>query len=258
MRLSISTEPPALPSAAALFLDFDGTLAPLAQRPEDVRVPGWLLPTLERLHHGLSGALAIVSGRPLAGIDACLHPLVLAACGAHGVERRSASGQIERRDAEPPAAVVLCAGELAARDHGLVLELKPSGFSLHFRLRPELGDMCRQALSSAMAQVSGASLSWELLNGHFVCELKQRAVSKGSAVQAYLAEPEFAGRVPVFVGDDVTDEDGIWAVQAAGGFGIKVGTGPSQAHYRLGGTDAVAAWLQQACRATQSLEHHNT
>ena len=86
----------------------------------------------------------------------------------------------------------------------------------------------------------------EGLHGHCVYELKQRAVSKGTAVQAYLAERAFAGRLPVFVGDDATDEDGIRAVQAAGGFGIRVGPGASQARYRLTDTDAVAAWLMHA------------
>jgi trehalose 6-phosphate phosphatase len=220
-------------------------------------VPSWLLLTLERLQQRLAGALAIVSGRPLTGIDALLHPLVLPASGAHGVERRGAAGHVERREAEPPAAVLLCAAELAACHNRLVLELKPSGLSLHFRMQPELGELCRGALAKAVAQVPGAALIWELLNGHFVCELKQRAVSKGSAVLAYLAEPEFANRLPVFIGDDVTDEDGIWAVQSAGGFGIRVGTGPSQAQYRLADTNAVAAWLQQASLEATTTRSHS-
>lgn len=242
---------PRLPASAALFLDFDGTLVGLAQRPQDVRVADWVVPTLERLRLQLGGALAIVSGRALCVIDAYLDPLRLAVAGEHGVERRDATGHIERRRAEPPSEVVLCAGELAARHAGLILEMKQSGFALHFRQHPELGALCREALRNALAHAPAAALDWELLHGHCVYELKQRAVSKGTAVQAYLAEPAFAGRLPVFIGDDVTDEDGIRAVQAAGGFGIRVGPGPSQARHRLSDTEAVAAWLGTAARETR-------
>jgi trehalose 6-phosphate phosphatase len=116
-----------------------------------------------------------------------------------------------------------------------------------------LATLCREQLAQALAEAPGAALEWELLDGHCVCELKQRSVSKGSAVRAYLAEAPFAGRLPVFVGDDVTDEDGIRAVQAAGGFGVRVGPGRSEARFRLADTDAVAAWLlEAAAQATSS------
>jgi trehalose 6-phosphate phosphatase len=246
MRLTGSADPPGLPSSASLFLDFDGTLAPLAPRPQDVSVAAWVVPALQSLRQKLQGALAIVSGRPLAGIDAFLHPLVLAGAGCHGVERRNVSGCIERHESSPPASVVSCARALAARHGGLVVESKPSGLALHYRLSPELATLCREQLAQALAEAPGAALEWELLDGHCVCELKQRSVSKGGAVRAYLAEAPFAGRLPVFVGDDVTDEDGIRAVQAAGGFGIRVGPGRSEARFRLADTDAVAAWLVEA------------
>lgn len=243
---------PALPLSASLFLDFDGTLAPLALRPQDVSVAAWVVPTLQSLSRGLQGALAIVSGRPLAAIDALLHPLLLAAAGCHGAERRDSSGRLELHESQPPPNVVACAQRLAAAHSGLLLESKPSGLALHYRLRPELAALCRQQLAQALAGAPGAALKWELLDGHFVCELKQRAVSKGIAVQTYLTEAPFAGRLPVFIGDDVTDEDGIRAVQAAGGFGIRVGPGRSDARYRLADTDAVAAWLLRAAAAATS------
>ena len=255
MRLTSPSDPPRLPAGAALFLDFDGTLVPFAPRPQDVFVPAWIVPTLQALKHELRGALAIISGRPLHGIDTFLQPLVLAAAGAHGAERRDASGRIEQHQATQPAGVVACATQLAAQHPGLIFEAKPSGFALHFRLNPALGDLCRNTLADALAEAPGAAFAWELLDGHFVCELKQRAVSKGSAVLAYLAEPTFAGRLPVFVGDDVTDEDGIRAVQAAGGFGIRVGAGQSEAQYRLADTEAVEAWLKAAAPATHVRDH---
>ncbi len=255
MQLTGPADPPGLPSSASLFLDFDGTLVPLAARPQEVSVAAWVVPALQSLRQTLQGALAIVSGRPLSGIDAFLHPFVLAAAGCHGVERRNVSGRIELHESEPPANVVSCARALAARHGGLVVESKPSGLALHYRLSPELATLCRQQLAQALAEAPGAALEWELIDGHCVCELKQRAVSKGTAVRAYLAEAPFAGRLPVFVGDDVTDEDGIRAVQAAGGFGIRVGPGRSEARYRLADTDAVAAWLLES--AAQATSAHN-
>ena len=244
--------PPALPDKAALFLDFDGTLVPIAQRPQDVRVPPALIPTLQRLHFMQGGALAIISGRPLSGVDAFVSPLLLAVAGAHGAERRNEAGQITLRRAETPAPVLAAAATLASQHTGLLLEHKPSGFALHYRLNPSLAETCQVTLAKALNEAPDASLTWELLLGHCVCELKQRGVSKGTAVQAFMTEPPFAGRVPVFIGDDVTDEDGFVAVQAAGGFGIHVGAGPTQAMYRLPDTDAVATWLMHASGARQA------
>ena len=241
--MTLMSEPPPLSESAALFLDFDGTLAPIAPRPQDVIVPAWVVPALHALSARFQGAVAIVSGRPLAQLDDFLAPLRLPAAGAHGAEWRGASGRITRRLDDPPPTVVHAARVLVATHAGLILETKPSGFSLHYRARPELEDECRAALFTVLAAMPEASAVWQWLSGHCVFELKQRAVSKGSAVRALLAQSPFIGRQPVFVGDDVTDEDGIGAVQAAGGFGVRVGGGASQAHFRLADTDAVGAWL---------------
>ncbi len=240
------TDPPPLSASTALFLDFDGTLAPMAPRPQDVRVPPWVRPTLQALVARLDGALAIVSGRPLAQLDAFMAPLRLPLAGAHGAEWRGASGRIMRQLGDPPPTVVQAARVLVAAHAGLILESKPSGFSLHYRARPELENDCRDALFAALTAVPEADTAWQWLQGHFVFELKQRSVSKGLAVRALMAQAPFAGRVPVFVGDDVTDEDGIAAVQDAGGYGVRVGGGASQARFRLADTEAVGAWLMAA------------
>lgn len=249
-----SSEPPSLSESAALFLDFDGTLAPIAPRPQDVQLPAWVLPALQSLSGRLHGAVAIVSGRPLVQLDEFLAPLRLPAAGAHGAEWRDASGRITRQLDEPPPTVVHAARVLVAAHTGLILETKPSGFSLHYRARPELEGECRATLFAALAALPGAAAVWQWLSGHCVFELKQRAVSKGSAVAALLAQAPFAGRQPVFVGDDVTDEDGIAVVQAAGGFGVRVGGGASAARYRLTDPDAVGAWLTASVASRPSEE----
>ncbi|MEO6032743.1 MAG: HAD-IIB family hydrolase [Burkholderiaceae bacterium] len=260
---------------AALFVDFDGTLAPIAARPQDVCVPSWVIPVLGALQRRQDGALALVSGRQLAQIDDFLQPLLLPAAGAHGAERRGTSGRLEVQTAAPPPAAVACARALAKAHRGLLLEPKPGGFALHYRKRPELEALCRAALQAALRDVSieappsprqpvplqsaGAAAQndeltalqrdWELMQGHCVFELKQRRVSKGMALRAFMAEAPFAGRIPVYAGDDVTDEDGIEAAQALGGWGVRVGPGATAARYRLADVDAVGRWLGAAATA---------
>ena len=221
----------------------------IAERPQDVLVPDWLPPTLQRLQQGLQGALAIISGRPSEQIDAFVHPLRLAVAGVHGAERRDANGRLSYSRASPPPSVVASVQALVQRHAGLMLEPKPSGLALHFRARPELELECRKVLFRALQDAPGASADWEWLPGLYVLELKQRGVHKGLALRAFMAEPAFARRVPVFVGDDTTDEDAIEAAQAAGGFGVRVGSGNTQAHYRLHNPGAVAVWLTRAAQA---------
>jgi trehalose 6-phosphate phosphatase len=247
-------DPPQITASAALFLDFDGTLAPLAPRPQDVQTPAWVVPTLRRLQAALNGALAVISGRPIDQLDHFLQPLRLPSAGVHGAERRGADGLVASVATPPPAHVVACAQALAARHEGLILELKKSGFSLHYRARPELEAICRDALFASLAAEPETMDAWEWISGHFVFELKRRGVSKGSAVRAFMAEPAFAGRLAVFVGDDVTDEDGIRAAQAHGGYGVRVGDGASEARYRLANVAAVAAWLGAAARELPSAQ----
>lgn len=238
-----ATPLPQLHPRCALFLDFDGTLAPIALRPQDVEVGPWLVPALRMLHVGLSGALAIISGRPLSELDAFLAPLRLPAAGVHGVERRDAQGRTRVQAGAPPADVLYTAERVVARYPELRLERKPSALALHYREAPHLGDVCQQTL---LAAVRPHQEDWAVLLGKCVVEVKPKRATKAHAVIEFMESEEFVGRVPIFIGDDATDEDGFTAVQAAGGAGIKVGPGPSGALHRLAGTDEVCAWLQSA------------
>jgi trehalose 6-phosphate phosphatase len=237
--------PPPLPANAALFLDFDGTLAPLAPRPQDVVLPAWVSPTLQQLRGALGGALALVSGRPVSQIDAFLAPMQLPAAGVHGVERRGSDGRLLTIAVDPPDALADAARALVAAHPGLLYEPKPGGFALHFRALPLLAPLCHDTLHAALAGLPEAA-AWQVMGGHCVFEVKRRAVSKGVALLALMTDPLFAGRVPVYVGDDVTDEDGIMAAQAAAGFGVRVGPGATQARYWLQDIGAVAQWLGEA------------
>ncbi len=235
---------PTLTTAHALFLDFDGTLTELAPRPEAVRIDSELVSTLSSLHTHLGGALAIVTGRPEADIDGFLAPLRLPMASEHGAQYRRGGTSVSAT--APPALepVLHAAQELASHHPGLLVEAKRASIALHYRLAPELEALCRSTLERAMRQVEGV----ELLRGKCVLEVKPRGVHKGQAIIDFMAQRPFAGRTPVFVGDDVTDEAGFAAVQTLGGWGVKVGDGPTMAPYRCMTPVALRDWLSCACK----------
>ncbi|MGI4777998.1 MAG: trehalose-phosphatase [Janthinobacterium lividum] len=235
--------PPRLTSDAALFLDFDGTLVALAETPEAIEVPPALVPLLTDLHALLGGALAIVSGRQIDLIDRFLAPLRLPAAGEHGVERRDATGATHEQHTPDLHAVLAAVNELAGRHAGLLVERKHAAIALHYRLAPHLQAVCQEAMSRIVA----AEPQMELLHGKFVFEIKPAGVNKGTAVNAFMREAPFAGRRPVFAGDDTTDETGFAVVQPLGGVAIKVGSGPTLALHGLESPLAVHEWLSAAC-----------
>lgn len=227
------------PSRAALFLDFDGTLAEIAPRPQDVRVPSELLHLLDDLQARLDGALAIITGRPVAEIDHFLAPVRLAVAGVHGAQGRRADGR-DWQIAPPGLAQALASASSLVQAHPeLILERKGVALALHYRAAPQLEALCVATLAQVVRDTPGV----ELLRGKCVVELKPSAVSKGRAIEDFMCEPPFARRCPIFIGDDVTDEAGFETVQRLGGDGIKVGTGPSLARHRLADPRAVHRWL---------------
>ncbi len=233
---------------SALFVDFDGTLAEIAPRPDAVALPAGMVQLLATLHTRLGGALAVVTGRPIAQLDAFLAPLRLPTAGLHGAERRSASGAVTRLPEADLQQVVIGLQALAALHTGLLVEPKPGAVALHYRLAPDCEGLARQAMQAALQRLPGMVL----MHGKMVIEMKPAEASKGRAIEAFMAEPPFTGRRPLFAGDDITDESGFAVVQAAGGIGIKVGPGPTQARHRLDTPTRLHAWLQ-AC-AAQPLE----
>lgn len=233
---------PLLTTAHALFLDFDGTLAELAPRPDAVRVASGLVPTLTALYAHLGGALAIVTGRPESDIDHFLSPLRLPLASEHGAHYRL-SHQSHAAIALPDLTPVWQAAQaLTAQHTGLLVERKGASVALHYRQVPHLKDMCQATMEEAMHNVPGV----ELLHGKMVFEVKPQGVHKGQAIADFMTQAPFAGRIPVFVGDDVTDESGFAAVQSLGGWGIKVGLGPTMAQHRCMTPAALRGWLSAA------------
>ena len=230
----------AMDGGAALFLDFDGVLVDFAPAPDLVRPEPFLVPTLETLQEKLDGALAIVTGRPLADIDRFLAPLVLPAAGQHGRELRVPGGEATEA-LPPPLDDEFAAVEAFVAEHpGTAAERKSGAVGIHYREAPQYRDEAR-ALAERLLEGRDDLV---LMSGKMIFELKERGVHKGLGVETMMALTPFEGRTPVFVGDDVTDEDGFRAAQAMGGIGIKVGEGDTEARVRVADLATFQDWLQ--------------
>jgi len=227
----------------AFFLDLDGTLLEIAETPDAVGIGPDEKRLVEKLVAGAGGAVAVISGRALARIDQILAPLVLPAAGQHGAERRDARG-VRHRHRFPanvlrPVAVGI--RSFAAQHQGLVFEDKGASVALHYRKAPQLARAAQAAMRDAAGPLGEAV---EVQDGKMVVELKPAGCDKGKAIAQFMQEAPFAGRQPVFIGDDVTDEYGFRVVNAMGGHSIKVGEGPSVARWRLENPASTRAWLQ--------------
>lgn len=232
---------PPLPSHPALFLDIDGTLLELRDAPDQVAADGELLSLLPALRQSCGGALAVVSGRPVGGIDGLFFPLRLPAAGQHGIERRDAAGNTHFHDGcgRQLDALRRQMGALVERHPELLMEDKGASIALHFRRTPHLAGEVRSRLEECLLEAADFCLQ----EGKMVLEVKPAGRDKGTALLEFMAEPPFRGRLPVFLGDDVTDEYAFLEVNRLGGLAVKVGEGPSVAPWRLPGVAAVRAWL---------------
>lgn len=228
--------PPLDPARTAFLLDFDGTLVDIAPQPDAVQVSP-----------NLRAALAVVSGRTVADIETRLALPGLVIAGVHGAERRHADGSFHRLQTDGEA--------LAALEHelraqlpsvpGVVLESKGIAFALHYRHLPQAADAVR-ALAQRLADRYAEHV--RLQAGKMVIELKPRGASKGEVVRHLMERAPFAGRIALFAGDDLTDESAFEAVNTLGGWSIKVGAGPSQAHWRVPDPAALRGWLSVLAR----------
>ncbi|MEO8548042.1 MAG: trehalose-phosphatase [Sphingomicrobium sp.] len=235
--------PPALDAhELSLFLDFDGTLVDLAERPDAVVVGDNLTALLSRLARRLSGRLALVSGRSIAQLDVLIGPDArnLATVGSHGAEIRAVGGSVA--GGERPAG--LQQAEAAFREafagrKGIIIEVKSLGVALHYRQDPS-----SEAAAHALAERLAAANALEVQKGKMMVELRAGGHDKGSAIAALMRGPPFEGHMPVFLGDDVTDEPGFERCAAMGGAGILVGPErPTAAAYRLASVAAAHDWL---------------
>ena len=238
--------PMQMAEGASLFMDFDGTLVEIVERPDLVAVDGALRDLLGALLVALDGRLAIVSGRSLAQLDAMLGPLAekLALSGSHGNEHRWQG--VEAHPVRPLTldAAAEAFGDFAAAHPGTLVEVKSYSVALHYRQAPLVG-----ASAQAAARRLAEQHDLRLESGKMVVELRVAGGDKGVAVRRLMARPPMAGTVPLFIGDDFTDEAGFEAVQALGGIGILVGEPrPTAAAFRLPDVTAARAWLAGIAR----------
>ncbi len=251
--------PPGLRAdTTALFLDIDGTLLDIRSRPSDVVVEDALKELLIGIERELDGALALVSGRSLGEIDRLFGNGRFNAAGAHGAEIRLAGERLPMHETGPlPTRIAARLAEFADSHEGLLLEHKPNGVSLHYRGAPALESACRELIADTMLALGD---DYRLIVGKMVFEITPQGHDKGAAIHALMTRLPFAGRTALFVGDDVTDEDGFRAANELGGTSIRVGGNEeSEARYSLADVAAVHAWLAASVlRGPRSKREHDT
>jgi trehalose 6-phosphate phosphatase len=240
------------PSETAFFFDFDGTLVEIAPTPDGVVVPPSLIDTLAELRRLTKGAVAVVSGRGIESIDGFLCMTDLPVAGLHGAERRDASGDWVRLgfDDERILRMERVLTDVVKANPGMLLEIKGASLALHYRNAPLAEPIAREATKRLVAEHADAFV---LQPGKMVYEIKPVNVDKGRALAAFLDEPPFAGRLPVFAGDDLTDEKGFAVVNARGGLSIKVGAGETAARTRIGSVAEFHVWLSSIVAAARAL-----
>lgn len=237
----------------ALFLDLDGTLVELAERPDAVTPAADLPALLTRLAQGLGGAVAVVSGRSLEGVQRLIGATDIPLAGVHGLERRGADGRVHRATIPQPG--LDHARErlqrFVAEHPGTLFEDKGIALALHFRTAPRHE---AAALAAITAAATGLGRAYRAHTGKFVFELRPTGRDKGTVIDAFLREPPFRGRRPVFIGDDVTDEDGFRRVRELGGYAIRVGPlDGSAAQWTLQSVPEVLEWLDRLSARLHSL-----
>jgi trehalose 6-phosphate phosphatase len=210
-------------------------------------VPKGLVTDIERIERALGGALALISGRTIADLDRLFRPLCLRASGVHGAETR-----YESSAASPTIEIA----KILSRDlwlslnatlsafPGTLAENKRYSFAVHYRAAPALRPALRTALREWLVAAGEPDL--EIINAHFAFEIKGREFDKGSAIERFLALPPFRGRVPIFIGDDWTDEAGFAAVARSGGTAYSVGEARPHVSGVFSGPPRVREWLAQA------------
>ena len=231
--------PPPLGDDTALFLDFDGTLAPLQDDPDSVFLPPGGDEVLLSLAKRLNGALAVISGRDLTDLSRRV-PQGLWRFGNHGLRSAAPDNPIEQAVAVAPASLLESVEDITRLHDGVRVEVKGPILAVHYRAAPTVGADLLEALQELIASHDGYSVQ----HGKYVIEAKPAGANKGRCLEVVMAWPPFKGRVPVVIGDDRTDEDAYEAAARLGGWAVKVGEGETVAQYRFGSQADVMPYLK--------------
>jgi trehalose 6-phosphate phosphatase len=231
----------------ALFLDIDGTLLDVALTPSSVHVPPILPALLDTLSSRLSGALAIITGRPLSEADRLMRPSKFVGAGVHGAQMRlSTDGRIEMLTSNFDPALRTEIKTIVEDLPGVVFEDKGGGLALHYRLVPAIEPSLMRLLEALLAKYPD---QFTIFGGRKVVEILPIGFSKGRALRMLASLPQFANRIPVMIGDDIADVDAFHAAEEADGFGLKVaGENFSKEESSFQGPADVLNWLQMLAR----------
>ena len=236
------------PSGVALFLDVDGTLVEIADKPASVVISKTLKQLLSKLEKHVDGALALISGRTISEVDQLFQPLKLPVSGKHGFESRDTSGLIHISPYEVSnemAHIRRNLQQFAIKNPGTLVENKEQTLALHYRLNPEIKNQATNLVNLLIAN----HYNLEVLEGKMVLEIKPKANHKGTAISKFMQEKPFVGKTPFFFGDDVSDEDGFKTINAINGISICINPlTESNAKFRLKTVDSVIHWLEHFCK----------
>jgi trehalose 6-phosphate phosphatase len=228
----------------AILLDIDGTILDIAPSPRQVWVPTGLRRTLSRLVDSTGGAVALVSGRSINDIDLIFSPMQLPTIGVHGAEMRtSADGDVQTRVALLSKALKRKLATVGELGPGILVEDKGYSLALHYRLAPEKGPAVLAAITKICAGIPDEAV--EILPGKLVVDIKPVGINKGDAVCALMQHPPFAGRHPIFIGDDTTDLPVFSIIPKFGGQAYSVGGIVADVDGRFATPETVRDWLSQ-------------
>jgi len=236
-----ATAPEFRPGRDAILLDVDGTLIDIAPRPDLVHAPQSLLDTMRALMDLCAGAFALVSGRTLDDLDRIFSPHLFPAIGCHGAQFRAEPDRPPEVAGRVPDTIQRGLVELAAADPRILVENKGFSVTLHYRHAPDRERALIDGAKARLEALGGRDL--RILGGKKMIEIAPAAVNKGTAVRTLMNRAPFAGRRPVFLGDDVTDEDVFRILPEIGGVGISVGRRMAGADFMFGTPGEVRAWL---------------
>lgn len=224
----------------ALFLDFDGTLAPLQDDPDAVTLPADGAAILRTLHHAFQGALVLISGRDVRDLSVRT-PVEVWRAGGHGLEICRPGEAPNPAPAPIASDLRRMVAEIVDPIIGARIEEKGRVLAIHYRQNPDAETELLEPLITLAQRMPG----YKAQHGKMVIELKPEGANKGLALTNLMQHAPFSGRLPIMFGDDTTDEDAMIAAERVGGFGVKVGEGKTGAKFRLADTDAVWTWLRR-------------
>ena len=227
----------------ALFLDVDGTLMEFSENYKEVKADKELLYNLSQIQFLIKDSIALISGRTIIDLDNIFFPLQLPAAGQHGLERRKWNGIIEvLTKINLPKKFLSHLKNFKEKNYGLILENKEKSIAIHFRKAPSLENKIEKYVSHLLE----GEKNFHFIKGNKVIEIKPKFFNKGTAISNFMNEVPFIKRLPIFIGDDTTDEDGFKYINSVQGISVKVGESTnSSARYELKSVSEVNYWLNQ-------------